>query len=205
MKQRKNTGKEAIRRQIAPQKKKKIDEKNKKSEKDEEWVDIPTLPGYQISNKARIRAKTRVIMNKGRAHIRKASYCRYHKGKGGYMFARLSVKGVVKKHYIHRLMMMAFVGPIPEGKEVDHINRIRDDNRIENLRYVTKQEQNANRVLNPSLGEDCNFSKLTEKQVREIRSISPPYNFPLMSKKYGVKEATIKRVINRENLETYIK
>lgn len=45
-----------------------------------------------------------------------------------------------KRFLIHRLVMLAFVGPCPEGKEVDHINGRRDDNRLENLRYVTRGE-----------------------------------------------------------------
>lgn len=45
-----------------------------------------------------------------------------------------------KRFGVHQLVMLAFGGPCPEGKEVDHINGIRDDNRLENLRYVTRGE-----------------------------------------------------------------
>lgn len=40
--------------------------------------------------------------------------------------------------YAHRAVYMAWVGPIPEGMEIDHINADRSDNRLENLRVVTK-------------------------------------------------------------------
>ena len=52
--------------------------------------------------------------------------------------------GIGKKIYpSHRLIMQAFVGD--SDKEVDHINRIKTDNRFENLRYVTPNENNWNR------------------------------------------------------------
>ena len=48
-----------------------------------------------------------------------------------------------KSYPSHRLIMLAFVGE--SDKEVDHINRVKTDNRFENLRYVTPSENNWNR------------------------------------------------------------
>jgi hypothetical protein len=49
------------------------------------------------------------------------------------------------KYLIHRLVAEYYI-PNPENKpEVDHINRIKNDNRIENLRWVTKSENQINR------------------------------------------------------------
>ena len=45
---------------------------------------------------------------------------------------------------VHRLVWEIHNGPIPDGMEVDHINHIRHDNRIENLRVVTKQVNGRN-------------------------------------------------------------
>ena len=39
---------------------------------------------------------------------------------------------------VHHLVMETFTGPCPKGYEVNHINHIRDDNRLENLEYVTR-------------------------------------------------------------------
>lgn len=56
------------------------------------------------------------------------------------------------KHRLHRLAWLYMHGEHPQG-EIDHVNHIRDDNRIENLRVVNKYEQAKNTTLrkdNPS-------------------------------------------------------
>ena len=47
---------------------------------------------------------------------------------------------------IHRIIWETFKGKIPEGYEIDHINTIRNDNRLENLRLLTHKE-NCNNPL----------------------------------------------------------
>lgn len=53
----------------------------------------------------------------------------------------------------HRIIWEMFNGTIPEGYEIDHINHIRSDNRIENLRLVTRKtnmQNSSKRVDNTS-------------------------------------------------------
>ena len=62
----------------------------------------------------------------------------------GYRMVRLTINGQKKSYAVHRLVAEAFI-PNPENKPcVDHINTIREDNRVENLRWVTKEENNNN-------------------------------------------------------------
>lgn len=46
---------------------------------------------------------------------------------------------------VHRIVWEMFNGDIPEGMQIDHINHIRTDNRIENLRLVTCKENSKNK------------------------------------------------------------
>lgn len=46
---------------------------------------------------------------------------------------------------VHRFIYWSLVNPIPKGLVIDHINRERSDNRLENLRMVTVSENNRNR------------------------------------------------------------
>lgn len=65
--------------------------------------------------------------------------------KDGYLI--IKVKG--KQFKAHRIVWLLNNGDFPKS-ELDHINRIRTDNRIENLRESNRKEQNANRTLSPN-------------------------------------------------------
>ena len=98
----------------------------------EEFRQVNDYPGYWISNLGRCYSeKTRNFVG---THDRK-----------GYIRAALYNDDGQKRFLVHRLVMQYFGEPQPEdATDVDHINRVRDDNRIENLRWVTSSENNKN-------------------------------------------------------------
>lgn len=66
----------------------------------------------------------------------------------GYLTVRVFIPhtGKSEKGFIHRMAYMLETGAeIPDGKNIDHINGKRDDNRFENLRLVTTGENNKNK------------------------------------------------------------
>lgn len=69
--------------------------------------------------------------------------------KHGYFYVTLVDKeGNRVKRKIHRLVAEAYI-PNPDNKpEVDHINRRRTDNYVNNLRWVTRVENSDNRKCN---------------------------------------------------------
>ena len=60
-------------------------------------------------------------------------------------YRRVSVAGV--GYGVHRLVWEMHYGPIPEGMEIDHINGVRDDNAVENLRMATRAENGWNHKM----------------------------------------------------------
>lgn len=60
----------------------------------------------------------------------------------GYLHM-MTVSGSV---LLHRLIWQHIHGPIPSGLQIDHINGVRTDNRISNLRLVTNAQNSQNRI-----------------------------------------------------------
>lgn len=60
-------------------------------------------------------------------------------------YGYLTIK-INRKHYkVHRLVWLKAHGNWPRG-EIDHINGVKDDNRLVNMREVNRVEQNVNRA-----------------------------------------------------------
>lgn len=64
----------------------------------------------------------------------------------GYVYVRVNGKLIPA----HRIIWEMHYGKIPEGMEIDHINHITDDNRIENLRLVTRKDNCKNVSMSKS-------------------------------------------------------
>lgn len=67
-----------------------------------------------------------------------------NKGNGGIGYVIVACNG--KMHYGHRLAFEMVYGEITEGVQIDHINGIRHDNRIANLRLATIDDNMRNRA-----------------------------------------------------------
>lgn len=86
----------------------------------------------------------------------------------GYVVVRLNL-AIYKAH---RIVWCIHNGPIPDGMEVDHINGLKDDNRIENLRLCSGSENLANRPApshNTSGQKGVTWDKRRQKWAAEIK------------------------------------
>ena len=96
-------------------------------------------------------------------HIVKKVPMKGAKQYSGYM--RFSVRKYAqsskKTFQVHRFIWECFNGAIPDGKVIDHINDIKDDNRLNNLQLVTQQE-NCKKSA-----KDRDFSSLAKNHVNK--------------------------------------
>ena len=171
------------------------------------WKSSNLAPGYEVSNFGKIRMPSRHVVNRGRRYFRKAKLLKLYESSDSYQFVVVfpfgqktkSGTAVSKKHFVHRMVMDAFVGSCPEGMTVDHIDRNRQNNKLENLRYATKSEQDANRDLSGISGENSRFSKLDWDKVRKIRQLHTEGKaITTMAKRFNVGGDTIRRVVNNK-------
>jgi len=129
---------------------------------DTDFVDIIGYEGkYQINRNGDVRKK---------GTERYLAKCDF--GSEGYFVTYLySLEGndTRKKIYNHRLVALQFL-PNPENKpEVDHIDRIRQNNHVSNLRWVTHRENQNNKKNNIVLAEGQTMTEYKHDQVNNNR------------------------------------
>jgi hypothetical protein len=95
----------------------------------EKWKEIEINKNYEVSNNGRVRNKlTKYLMNQ-RCY-------------DGYMSCSI---GNNKKSLIHILVANAFISKVENKNSVDHIDKNRSNNNVNNLRWATSKEQCENR------------------------------------------------------------
>ena len=90
----------------------------------------------------------------------------------GHLQFCLWTNGTKRLYLVHRVIWEMHHGPIPEGIEIDHRNGVRADNRIENLRLATEQQNawNAKRRSDNSSGvKGVHPHKSTGKWAAQIQ------------------------------------
>lgn len=143
-----------------------------------EWRPFPLCSKYEVSDAGEVRhAITKRVMT-GSLNA------------GGYRQVSFRPDGKYGRHVgysVHRMVMLTFVGPRPDGHSIDHINRNRSDNRLANLAYIPEAENSAQgghfhlgrpktmehraAMSRAVTGERHPMAKLTEAQVMEIRGL----------------------------------
>lgn len=121
-----------------------------KSTQAEQWRPIPGYEGhYEVSDHGRVRSVTRILphpVNGWKTYRGKLLKQDVHKT--GHIAVWLSLDGRMRSLLVHRLVLMAFIGPCPDGMEACHWNDDPGDNRLENLRWTSRRDNNLDRVRN---------------------------------------------------------
>lgn len=153
----------------------------------EEWKDIEGYEGlYQVSSLGRIRSLGRTCGSKNKSVQRKRQRILTQEVTiHGYCRVRLYDADGNAKHYaVHRLVYDTFIGLKDKGNEVNHINEIKTDNRLQNLEecsdsyncnYGTRNKRIADKLVGVPLSKD-HKNKIATALSEKVIQLTPDGN-----------------------------
>lgn len=168
------------------------------------WKKIPGFSLYEVSNYGEI--KTFNWKNQGLERIMKPAL-----DANGYLRTVLKrdSDGKLVTIKVHRMVAIAFIENPMNKPSVNHINGIRNDNRVINLEWVTQKENTLHSFkigISSNKGEKNSCATLTDKEAKEILD---SYEFgkkgkkgvtkKQLAEKYNTTFAVIKRLIQRKS------
>lgn len=152
---------------------------------------ISGFPNYYITDTGDVYS--RKPTKKGRIKKLKPGLCK----QTGYL--KVGLSNITKS--VHRLVAEAFIPNIEHKTDVNHINGIKTDNRVENLEWVTRTEniRHAFNVLHRQaggknmLGKDNKSSKIVQ-QIKDGIVVAVYYGCNEAERKTGIKSRSISAV-----------
>lgn len=156
-------------------------------------------PNYEVSDQGRVR---RTVGGKGArvGHILKPA-----PNNKGYLCIGLKSNSIRLPYTIHKLVAIAFLGPIPEGFEINHENGDKTDNRACNLSYVTRSENckhayavcGRKHTIPDQTGSKHSAAKLTEKDAQDIQALRQRgVSGKTLAKVFGVTKSVISTIFH---------
>ena len=138
---------------------------------------------------------------------KRGKYLNPYKNKKGYLLVKLYKNGKCKNHQVHRLVAIAFIDNPLNKEQVNHINAIKTDNRVENLEWATHLENNQHSATNSLCGKHKNaHSKFNYVFIQKYKNYPDCFQARIAAKvngkdfiktktfsiaKYGYKEAEL--------------
>ena len=115
----------------------------------EEWRDVNGYNGiYQVSNFGNVRHFRQKDGFVGFKISDSPKLMSLSSNGNGYLYVSLRLGNKRKNHYVHRLVAETFIGEIPDGYVINHIDYDKANNKVTNLEIVTQLENVLHSVPN---------------------------------------------------------
>lgn len=161
----------------------------------ETWKTIPSLGNaYEASNEGQVRRSKK---NRGTRVGRVLSVGTM---KSGYKTVCAQHNGKTTTRLVHRLVAEAFLGPSPDGHEVNHKDCNKANNNVENLEYVTRSENllHASKKTGAYRGSRNSQAVINESIAVEIRRMhSAGLGYKKLSKHFDLPWHIVRSVAAR--------
>lgn len=160
------------------------------------WKDVVGYIGlYMVSNLGRVKSFN--YKHTGKEQILKSSNDSH-----GYLKVSLYKNNKREYFKVHKLVLEAFGSLYSSGLECRHLNGVRSDNRLCNLKLGTGKE-NCRDAINHGtfqMGSKHYLSKLDDDQIRVIRNLCKEGELTLekIGKRFGVSITTISDIKNKK-------
>ncbi len=120
--------------------------------------------------------------------------------KSGYMSVMLTRDRKHLRIYVHILVLETWVGPRPEGDfQAAHDNGKRSDNRLDNLAWKTRLENDADKIRHGTrqFGEDHHAAVMTNEQAAESKRLyaTGQYTYRQIADRIGCSSGTIGNLV----------
>lgn len=137
------------------------------------WKDIQGYEGiYQVSNLGRVRSVDRVVIHKdGVKHLYRGRVLKPHYNTSKYLAIGLHYNGISNTYLVHRLVAQVFI-PNPNNlPEVNHIDEVITNNKVDNLEWCTSEYNNNYGNHNKNTAKSIRKAKLwtTEHYIEECK------------------------------------
>lgn len=145
-----------------------------------EWADVPGWPGFRVT-----RDGQQISGPSGQVLKQRAS-------RDGHVYVTARRGGKQRKLWVHRSVLLAFVGPCPDGQEARHLDGDPLNNSLENLAWGTREEQRADdRRHGVRRGRP---QALDREKADAIRNLEGSASARAVAARFGVSHTAVLRI-----------
>ncbi len=123
----------------------------------------------------------------------------------GYQILTLSINKERKQYKVHRLVGECYILNPNNLPQINHLNGVKHDNRVENLEWINQSnnQKHAYSIGLQKLGQEHSRAKITDEEVDWIRKNYIPrhskFNSIALAKKFNVGHSQILRIVKNKN------
>lgn len=162
------------------------------------YKEIPGFPNYKVGTDGTV---WRFRLGRKRAPTPRWKQLKTppDRSNGGRPVVNIGPVSKTRRRFVARLVLETFVGPCPTNQECCHFpDRNPKNNNLENLRWGTSKENNRHQYIHGTrvMGESHPQCKLSDKQVKELRSFKRKLKGYEIARKFNISQGYVSMLLN---------